>query len=190
MAATEVGVPLVGRFRLESWLGGNAARFTARAWDTYGRTPAVLKFERHGHLLREYVHLTHLSHPGIARVIEVGDVLTPLMWAPPQLPAPLELTGHSYLATVDVGGRSLHEARLGGEPLGLSALLQLATELAEALAYVHNRQLVHGDVTPRNVVVNAAGQAVLVDFGLALRGGEWAQMQGTAGLAAPDALLG
>ncbi|MDX2022211.1 MAG: sigma 54-interacting transcriptional regulator [Deltaproteobacteria bacterium] len=190
MTATEVGAldPLVGRFRLRHWIGGDALRFAARAQDTNDGSSAVLKFEAPGGLLREYVHLTRLTHPHIARVVEVGQIQSPLMWSPPQGPGPIDLTGRLYLATADVGGISLQAWRTLAAP-SVGDVVRLATELGDALAYVHSRHLVHGDVTPANVVIDNGGRAVLVDFGLSRAAGGGAG-QGTAGFAAPEALLG
>ncbi|HEV3031198.1 MAG TPA: sigma 54-interacting transcriptional regulator, partial [Polyangia bacterium] len=66
-----------------------------------------------------------------------------------------------------------------------------AAALADALAHLHSRGVVHGDVCPANVRLEAKGRAVLLDFGLAgpPTSGSGAA-RGTLGYAAPEALTG
>ena len=52
-----------------------------------------------------------------------------------------------------------------GRPAHREDLLALAAAVARAYARLHERGVVHGDVHPRNVLVTAAGEAVLLDFG-------------------------
>ncbi len=64
-----------------------------------------------------------------------------------------------------VRGETL-EARLAAHgPLGSHAVLELAVPLADALAAVHAAELVHGDVKAANVMVEADGRVILMDFG-------------------------
>jgi serine/threonine protein kinase len=64
--------------------------------------------------------------------------------------------------------------------------LGIARQLAEALAALHAAGLVHGDVKPANVVLPAAGRAVLVDLGFAHRPGEIDVVLGTPNYLAPE----
>ncbi|MDB4969060.1 MAG: serine/threonine protein kinase [Myxococcales bacterium] len=98
-----------------------------------------------------------LSHPHIVPVFEFG-----------------QLEGAYFLAMEWLRGGNL--ARVAGidrDPLPWAATALIATQLCDALAYVHARRnksgarLVHGDVTPRNVLFSTDGHALLADFGLA-----------------------
>jgi transcriptional regulator with GAF, ATPase, and Fis domain/tRNA A-37 threonylcarbamoyl transferase component Bud32 len=125
---------------------------------------------------REARRLVELSHPSVVRVHDVGRaadgrafVVTELVPGPP-----LE----SVAAILDEGERR-------------RAFERAARELADALAYLHARGVVHGDVAAPNVRLDADGRAVLLDFGLsgAARAGAGAA-RGTLGYAAPEALVG
>lgn len=98
-----------------------------------------------------------LSHPHIVPVFEFG-----------------ELDGNYFLVMEWLRGGDL--ARIAGverPPLSSAATALIGTQLCDALAYVHARtnksgaRLVHGDVTPRNVLFSTDGHALLADFGLA-----------------------
>ena len=87
---------------------------------------------------------------------------------------PLTLTRHQGRAALilkDPGGEPLdriighHKAR----PLDLSRFLRIGIGLAAALSQVHRQGLIHKDVKPANVLVDAAGRAWLTGFGIASR---------------------
>jgi serine/threonine-protein kinase len=98
-----------------------------------------------------------LSHPHIVPVFEFG-----------------ELDGEYFLVMEWLRGGAL--ARVAGvdrPPLGWAAVAEVGSQLCDALAYVHaradrrGRRLVHGDVTPRNILLSGDGHALITDFGLA-----------------------
>lgn len=94
---------------------------------------------------------TQLEHPGIVRVYGGGEVGTNVF-------AIMELLAGGDLGRYTRPGRLLPEA----------AVLELAAQLAEALAYAHRQGVVHRDVKPANVMFDpATRRAVLTDFGLA-----------------------
>ena len=98
-----------------------------------------------------------LSHPHIVPVFEFG-----------------ELDGAYFLVMEWLRGGNLGRvAGVDRAPLPWPAVALIGTQLCDALAYVHARtnhagaRLVHGDVTPRNVLFSTEGHALLADFGLA-----------------------
>jgi PAS domain S-box-containing protein len=84
---------------------------------------------------------------------------------------PLEFAreqGKTMLLLQDPGGEPLD--RLIGLPMGLEVFLRLAVSLSVALGRLHGRGLVHKDIKPTNVLVNAsADQVWLTGFGIASR---------------------
>jgi len=73
----------------------------------------------------------------------------------------------SWCAGVDVYGAA-SEARSLSEALGGAALLSLAASVIDAYAHLHAQDVLHADVHPRNVLVDAHGAVTIVDFGLAV----------------------
>ncbi|MFE9425389.1 serine/threonine-protein kinase [Kitasatospora sp. NPDC006697] len=71
-----------------------------------------------------------------------------------------------WVATVFIPGLSLQEAVAGFGPLAERDVLALAAGLAESLAWVHARGLIHRDIKPGNVMLSAKGPQ-LIDFGIA-----------------------
>src|SRR5271163_1809104 len=100
---------------------------------------------------------------------------------------PIELSRHrNHLALLleDPGGVVLDQ--LLGRPLGITEFLRIAISLAGALRQVHARGLIHKDINPTNILVDAASCGVwLTGFGIATRLPREHQSP-----AAPDAIAG
>lgn len=122
--------------------------------------------------------LVALSHPHIVPVYELGVV-----------------EGTWFLAMEHVEGATLASILATG-PLAPEAVVHLAIQICDALSYAHERfQLVHRDVTPRNVMVERTGHARLLDFGIAARAtpaGEagTGAVYGTPGYVSPEQARG
>jgi len=91
-----------------------------------------------------------LRHPNIVTIYDIG-----------------EDDGRRYIAMEYVRGKALHQVleRYGG--LGIGGALSLLTPIAAALDFAHDRQAVHCDVKPHNMLVGTDGRVVLTDFGVA-----------------------
>ncbi|UQA62953.1 serine/threonine protein kinase [Polyangium aurulentum] len=120
-----------------------------------------------------------------------GEVLAAVRGAGlPQLEARGELAGLPYVAIEHVRGAPLDELIAAGGGLEPGPLRALALDLARALGALHEKGFIHGDVAPSNVIVDDAGEARLVDLGLARRIGETTgELAGTPGYVAPEAAL-
>ncbi|MBK7644800.1 MAG: protein kinase [Planctomycetes bacterium] len=105
--------------------------------------------ERRARFLREARAVAQLSHPNITQIFEVGEV-----------------DGRDFIAFELVEGSTLQE-RIAERPLTLVEIVDLALPLADAIAYAHERGIVHRDLKAANVMVTPRGHAKLLDFGLA-----------------------
>lgn len=101
------------------------------------------RFEREARLC------SALDHPNIATIYDIG-----------------ETEGLYYIVMQFVEGRTLKQV-LSGQPLEPLSALSIGIQIADALVVAHARGIAHRDIKPTNIVVNAAGQTKVLDFGLA-----------------------
>jgi len=114
-----------------------------------------------GRFQREARSAAKLTHPGIVHVYDVGNV-------PPDRPGGAPIY---FFAMEFVEGRPIDKvARDPG--LAPKEAARIASEVARALAYAHEQGVVHRDVKPGNILLDAAGRPHLVDFGLAKEAGD------------------
>jgi serine/threonine-protein kinase len=100
--------------------------------------------------VREANTLVQMSHPNIVPVYELGVI-----------------DGVYFLSMELVEGATVAELLRDG-PLPEALCAHLGAQVCEALRYAHERfDLVHRDVTPRNVIIDADGHVRLLDFGIA-----------------------
>ena len=90
-----------------------------------------------------------LNHPNILTIHELGEV-----------------DGEQFIATEFVEGETLRE-RLQRAPLNLAETLDIAVQIAGALAAAHKAGIVHRDIKPENIMLRHDGYVKVLDFGLA-----------------------
>src|SRR5205814_6081412 len=101
-------------------------------------------------LAQEFRAATQLEHPNIVRALEIGtDGST------------------SYLVYELIEGTDLGELITRRGRLPEPEAVRILTQVTQALHYAHQRQVIHRDVKPDNILVLADGRAKLTDFGLA-----------------------
>lgn len=131
---------------------------------------------------RERQTLARLAHPHIARLFDGGETEA----------------GWPYIVMEFVEGRPLGAWREEASPVR-QARLELFLAAASAVAFAHQNLVVHGDITLANILVDAAGQPKLIDFGIsspATGAGTTKAAEGgkgglhTPGFAAPERILG
>jgi len=99
--------------------------------------------------LREAQVAAALDHPNIVPIFDFGAS-----------------EGHTYLVMPYVSGGSLQD-HLNRAPMPPSTVTAYGSQMADALAFAHERGVVHRDVKPANMLLHADGRLMLADFGLA-----------------------
>jgi hypothetical protein len=154
-----IGETLSGRFRIERLLGRGGMSSVWQAYDEELGRPVAIKLLHTRRLEsadsvdrfeREARTLALLTHPGIVTVIDRG-----------------ETDGRPFIVCELVDGRDLHERISLEGSLPVAEALAIAVQIASALAYAHERGVIHRDVKPHNVLLTADGHAKLTDFGIA-----------------------
>ena len=149
----------VGRFRLEKKLGTGGFGTVWLARDSDLDRVVAIKIPRKGQLsptemeqfYREARAAAQLRHPNIVPVHEVGR------------------DGDTVFIVSDlIEGESLSDW-MNGRRMGTRDVAQLAAVIAGALHHAHQQGIIHRDFKPSNVMIDAAGEPHLMDFGLARR---------------------
>ena len=155
----EPGDLLAGRYRLDELIGRGGMATVFRAWDTQlGRPVAVkllrpeivtdpdlaLRFRREAHAAAV------LHHPAVVGYLGSGtDGSQP------------------FLVMELVDGDDLATRIRNAAPLPPRTAVRIAADVASGLAVAHARGIVHRDVKPGNIIIDAADRARITDFGVA-----------------------
>jgi serine/threonine protein kinase len=173
----------VGRYAIREPLGSGGMADVYLATDTQlGRDVAVKVFRAEQDTAadrlrreREIQLLGELNHLGLVGIYDAGFL-------------PPEQLSRRFIVMELVRGRAMSH-RLGSGPMKPRQVADIGAQMADALAYVHSRQVVHRDVKPENILLSdepAYGYtltAKLADFGVA-------QFMGTAAYIAPEQARG
>jgi serine/threonine-protein kinase len=150
---------IAGRYEIVELIGKGGMSSVFKAHDRLlDRTVAIKVLHPHYTEDEEYVErfrrearsVAQVSHPNIVTVIDRG-----------------EDDRRQYIVFEYVEGENLKELLQRTGPLPIRDALVLALQMARALSFAHSRGLVHRDVKPQNVLLNADAQAKMTDFGIA-----------------------
>ena len=125
-------------------------------------SPALgLDVDQRQRFMDEAQKIARLDHPGIVRVHDVGEERGLPFYS-------MELIAGQDLARIidaSEAGEGLLASQSNDEIERIVA--ELVSDIADALSHAHQRDIVHRDVKPRNIIIDAAGKPRLVDFGIA-----------------------
>ncbi|WP_419194880.1 serine/threonine protein kinase [Novipirellula herctigrandis] len=115
---------------------------------------------------REAEAAANLDHPGIVPIYEIG-----------------ECDGQHFFSMKLIEGGALNHL-LASKDSGLREILKLIENVARAVHYAHQRGVLHRDLKPANILLDAAGNPLITDFGLAK------QVEGDSQLTQSGAIMG
>jgi eukaryotic-like serine/threonine-protein kinase len=148
----------ISRYRILEKLGAGGMGEVYLAEDTKLGRKVALKLlseelthnrDRLSRFDQEAYAASALNHPNILTIYEMGDE-----------------GGRHYIATEYIDGITLRK-RLGGQPMDLTEILDIAIQITGALEEAHAAGIIHRDIKPENVMIRKNGHVKVLDFGLA-----------------------
>jgi serine/threonine protein kinase/WD40 repeat protein len=106
-----------------------------------------------GRFRQEIKLLGHLTHPGIAQILDAGTDRS-------------GVSPHPYFVMEFVDGKTLSEWRRA-KPRTPREIVELFAAIVDAVAFSHVRGIIHRDLKPSNILVTADGRPKILDFGVA-----------------------
>jgi tetratricopeptide (TPR) repeat protein len=180
------GTVLAGAYRISGELGRGGMGIVYDAMDTkLDRRVAVKQLRRElaapddlERFLREAKLAAKLKHPNVVSVLTV-----------------VERDGEAFLVFEYVDGQTLDKRIERSGRLELKEAKPLVSDVCGALGYAHSQRIIHRDLKPANILVDKAGRARVMDFGIAHQARTVSKETttapyGTPGYMAPEQAMG
>jgi len=148
----------IGPYEVERLVGTGGMGEVYLAHDPRLNRPVAIKLLSHysgseeeqiRRFRQEGLAVSALNHPNILTIYEIGD-----------------FEGQPYIASEFISGVTLR-ARLGAGGIPLAMAIEIAIQVAGALAAAHEAAIVHRDIKPENLMIRADGLVKTLDFGIA-----------------------
>lgn len=155
-----IGRSINGRYKILELIGGGGMSNVYLAHDMILDRDIAIKILRYDfsneeelrrRFQREALSTTSLAHPHIVNIFDVGE----------------EGSLH-YLVMEYVPGKTLKEYIIDNSPVAPEQAVKIMKQLASALAHAHQNQIVHRDIKPQNILMDAEGNVKISDFGIAM----------------------
>ena len=149
----------VGAYRITERLGRGGMADVYKAFHTALEVHRAVKFIRpefvtsddfKARFQKEAQGVARLSHPNIVQIHDFG-----------------EEDNRYYMVMEFVAGETLKERLQRGGAMPIDETVRLVEAVAGALKYAHERDLIHRDIKPDNIMIDGDGRPVLMDFGIA-----------------------
>jgi serine/threonine-protein kinase len=157
------GEDFAGRYTIVEVIGEGGMGDVLKAIDRQTGHTIALKLIRaralersHGleRFRRELLLAQKVTHPNVCRVHDMGEV-----------------SGLAYISMELVEGQTLEELIRSVGALSPRQTLALAQQICSGLEAIHAQSIVHRDLKPGNIMVDRAGHAIVMDFGMAYQAG-------------------
>ncbi|MCH8223048.1 MAG: protein kinase [Chloroflexi bacterium] len=148
----------IGQYRIVEEIAAGAQGVVYRAFDEVNNRLVAIKVPELGRgtpdvfierFRREAEVMSSIDHPNVVKVYDVG-----------------EEDGRHYLVMELMPG-SLYSLIESGEALPVGSAVRFAIQIADGLSAAHSAGVVHRDIKPQNVLIDADGVAKVTDFGIA-----------------------
>jgi formylglycine-generating enzyme required for sulfatase activity len=175
----------IGKYELLQFLGGGMSHVYRSRDTVIGRQVAVKILTETG-MQDPEARIRFLQEAKLAGTIKHDHIVTVHDYG--------EEDGRPFIVLEFLEGEDLRDA-IQKQHLGdLKNKLRIALEIAQALAFVHEKNIVHRDIKPENIFIERSGRAKLMDFGIAKAQGlsltKTGNSLGTPYYMAPEQVLG
>ncbi|PAQ13236.1 serine/threonine protein kinase [Bacillaceae bacterium SAOS 7] len=155
-----IGKRLNGRYKIIKMVGGGGMANVYLAKDVILEREVAIKvlrldFANEEEFLRRFQReaqsATSLVHPNIVNIFDVG-----------------EEEGINYIVMEYVEGMTLKQYIQQFSPIPVEKAIDIMKQLSAAMAFAHHNSIIHRDIKPQNILVDANGNVKITDFGIAM----------------------